>query len=165
MKKFIAASIILIALVALARLTMAPAQVPIYAWPRFSIKNGVGWYWDRDVPEGCVSWMAMERWASIRVLADTDCRKWGSEEHRNAKGLYYSSTTDESTFYGYWDWPRGTSFDYYVYDDEGNWVRTEPCPYSLAERQVARIREVIKSAKSLSQTKEELARHCQGKCT
>ena len=157
MRKLIAVFAIIIALVALARASMAPAQVPLDAWPRFSIKNGVVWYWDRDVPEGCVSWMAKERWASIRVLVDTDCGERGSEERRNSKGLYYSTTTDESTFSGYWAWPRGTSFDYYVYDDEGNWIGTEPCPHSLTERQVARIGEVVESAKSLSKTEEELA--------
>lgn len=157
MRKFIAAFAVIVASVALARATIAPTQVPIDAWPHFSIKNGVVWYWDRDVPEGCVSWMANERWASIRVLVETECGQRGGEEYRNAKGLRYSSTTDESTFSGYWAWPRGTSFDYYVYDDEGNWIRTEPCPDSLTERQVARIGEVVESAKSLSKTEEELA--------
>ena len=157
MKKAIAALTIVVVSVFVLVVYARPDQVPTDAWPRFSLKNGIVWYWDREVPGGCVSWMAMERWASVRVIVGTKCGYRGSEKYRDAKGLLYSSTEDESTFYGYWAWPLGTSSDYYVYDDEGNRISTEQCPHSLTERQVARIGEVVESAKSLSKTEEELA--------
>ncbi len=135
----------------------APSQIPSGASPEIELKNGIVWYWEREAAGGCVSWMAKEQWASVRVLVDTGCVERGSDEFRSAKGLSYSSTIDESTFYGYWSWPLNASSDYDIFDEAGNWIGTRPCPHSLAVNQIERLSEIVDAGNTLSATAEETA--------
>ncbi|MEM8724865.1 MAG: hypothetical protein AAGE86_04995 [Pseudomonadota bacterium] len=125
----------------------APDPIPSGARPDFSLKSGVVWYWQQPVKGGCVDWMAKEEWVYARVQVEAECVERGSADLTEAQGLAYSSSFDEITFYGHWPWSADTFYDLIVFDKDGNWVETKPCPHELAKADLLELRAVVEQAR------------------
>ncbi len=133
----------------------APDPIPAGARPDITLKNGIVWYWQQPVEGGCVDWMAQEAWVDARVQVETECVERGTTEYGEVNGLSYSSSFDEITFHGYWPWSPNTSYDLMVFDEDGNWIETEPCPHELAEADLRKLRAVVEQALQISSSQGE----------
>lgn len=125
--------------------------------PDWSLKDGVTWFWQQELDAGCVDWKAQEQWVSTRVTVDTPCVDRSDGAFRDAKGLTYSSSFDEITFRGYWEWSAEIYSEQIVFDAQGNWIETKPCPYELTQAQIAELQAVVTQAIAQSQTDHERA--------
>ena len=133
----------------LAPLLILPAAVPMLApiLPRpdgvlpvasaeYDFKSGTTWRWERPIVGGCLAWMAERDWADVVVSTDaSNCR--------NGPGVGYFTSSDELVFRGYW--PRPAAYG------------GEPCPVALSPAQIARLRELIRTADMASFTAAERA--------
>jgi len=135
----------------------APESVPLGASPDVSLKNGVVWYWQTETENGCVDWMATEQWVSTRVAVVSGCADRDSKTIFDAKGLRYSSSFDELTFHGYFEWSPEIWSELLVFDDKGMLVDKKPCPYELSQSQVDKMLDVVREAQNRSGTPHENA--------
>ncbi|HSF12479.1 MAG TPA: hypothetical protein VLA50_05850 [Erythrobacter sp.] len=135
----------------------APRPVPPDATPDWTLKNGITWFWQQELDAGCVDWMAQERWVNARVLVDAPCGERSDGAFRDAKGLSYSSSFDEIAIQGYWEWSKKIYSDQIVYDAEGNWIGTKPCPHELTQAQIAELQTVVTQAIAQNRTAHERA--------
>lgn len=117
----------------------APEGVPWQSERHWSLKNGFHFTWTREIESGCASWMAMERWVRVRFYIGLPCAALGEGSYSDAKGFDYNSTEDMIVLYGYWPWSDDIFADRIVFDDEGMWADTLPCPHVLEAKDVDAI--------------------------
>lgn len=117
-----------------------PQGVPSDAAATYDFKEGMGWTWMRPVDRGCLSWMAVERWASVQLFVEEPCGRLNERAYSPGTGLTYFSVEDYLVFRGYWPWSADIFHKLIVFDRRGNWVHTLPCPYSLTREQIERLR-------------------------
>lgn len=131
----------------------APPAVPRDASRHWSLKDGFYWTWKRSAGAGCLSWLAVEDWASVGLLVDKPCEVvplGGS-----GKGLSYFSVGDYLVFKGYWPWSPEIHDKLIVYDDRGMFVRTLPCPNSLSRAAIAKMKAVALAGAASASTAAE----------
>ena len=161
-------SLLLLSILPVVALTgCAPPNIPSSASTHWSVKDGFYWTWHSPVKEGCVSWMAMERWVSVQVLVDRKCSKGREEGYIDGKGLSYFSSEDNLVFRGYWPWTPEIYDRLIIYNKRGNIGNILPCPYVITPTQINAIQLVVKHAltgvntdgekRVLSRIKERLA--------
>ena len=134
-----------------------PTDIPRDAKQHWDFINGYSWTWKRDLEYGCVGWMAKESWA-VLILSDvTPCKGEIGEGILNVdgKGLKYSSTNDFLVFREYWPWSSEIWGNLMIFDDEGMWNDTLPCPNSLSQGQIDTIQALAVEALDSSLTDGE----------
>ena len=142
-------------LLALAVSGCAPTGVPADASRHWSLEEGSYWTWKRSAGSGCSSWMAVKDWASVSLFVDKRCTEVPELELSGGKGLSYFSVEDRLVFEGYWPWSAETYDKLLVYDSHGMLARTLPCPNSLTQGAVAKLRTTAVAAAANSVTNAE----------
>ncbi|MDP9423084.1 MAG: hypothetical protein M3Q19_09675 [Pseudomonadota bacterium] len=114
--------------------------VPDSATANYDFKEGVFWTWQRPLGSGCAKWMAMDRFASVRLLHGAKgCADGG-------KIVDYDSFAEEIVFNaGGGDSPNGT------------WLGGNPCPYRVPASEIRALAELARDARKASQTEPEKA--------
>jgi len=126
----------------------APNGVPAGASVELTLKSGFVWHWKRTLHSGCASWMATERWASVRLSVDR-------ARCEGAPGLSYLAGADYLYFQNYWPWPQDQLRNMVIFDSHGMVVGMRPCPHSLSTEQLASLRVVTRQALAQATTEEE----------
>lgn len=112
-----------------------PDGVPRQAAAAYDFKEGIVWRWRTATPQGCVRWMAMERWAvATFARGDEACTSKG-------RSLHYESFGGHLVF----DWGRG------------KWSGGNPCPFSVAPAEIAAYLELVRDARKAAGTDKERA--------
>ena len=132
----------------------APQAVPRDASRHWSLKDGNYWTWKQPAGVGCLSWLAVENWASVTLFADKSCETV-PEIGSGAKGLSYFSIEDKLVFKGYWPWSPEIYDRLVVYDERGMFVRTLPCPNSLPKAAIAEMKAVAVAGAATASTDAE----------
>ena len=153
MGKIIHAIIAIAPFVALAG--CAPPEIPGSASRHWSLIDGFYWTWERPVDGGCVSWMAVEGWASMQLAVDSPCEVKRQFGYTDAEGLKYISFEDRIVFKGYWPWSSDIFTDLIEFDRAGNWANTLPCPNSLSRAQLSELQKFATTAAEDARTNGE----------
>ena len=134
-----------------------PESIPRDAERSWSLKSDFIWTWSDNLTHGCVVWMAKSDWADVQILVETQCEGRRVEGYLEGKGLGYFSGTDYLLFRGYWPWTSKMWSDMLQFDDEGMLTgdNIHPCPFSLSQDQIDKMRVVVKEALAKTLTKGE----------
>lgn len=129
--------------------------IPGNASANYSLKDGLFWTWKRPANSGCISWMAVENWASVQVFVDTPCETVGETGLSSGKAFTFLSFEDHLVFRNYWAWSPEIYDKLIVYDDQGMFVDALPCPNSLKQNEIAEMRATTLGALANRLTKAE----------
>lgn len=124
----------------------APTEIPGSATRHWSLKDGFYWTWERPVDDGCVSWTAVEDWASVQLTVGSPCEEKRQIEYANTEGLTYFSVEDRIVFRGYWPWSSEIFNGRIEFDEAGNLADMLPCPNSLSPGQISEMRNAANTA-------------------
>jgi hypothetical protein len=114
--------------------------IPSSASANYSLKEGLFWTWKRRANSGCISWMAVEEWASVQVFVNRTCEVVNETGLSGGKGLTFLSFQDHLVFRNYWAWSPEIYDKLIVFDDQGMVRDVLPCPSSLTQTQIAELR-------------------------
>jgi hypothetical protein len=153
LEKSIAALVLCLGLVCCA----APAGVPRGASVAFDLKaspSGLEWNWQRRVAHGCVDFSAADMgWTdpALAVRLSVDPARCGGGRRTAAvcetcgPGLMYFGD-NYMFFQNHYRYTREDGWNAPIFDSNGMWVASRPCPYSLSPEQLATMRLVAQEA-------------------
>lgn len=133
----------------------APSSIPSGASVHWGVEGGLYWTWTQKLKHGCAAWMAVESWANVQLLVDSQCDGKGHTDLNAERGLSYLSAEDHLTFQGYWPWTENDHFQRIIYDRKGMISSVRPCGYLLSENQISGMRIVTREAYNHALTNEE----------
>jgi hypothetical protein len=126
----------------------APAGVPTGASVELTLKSGLVWKWTRALHSGCASWMATERWESVRLSVDR-------ARCEDGPGLSYLAGADYLYFRNYWPWPQTELRNMFIFDSHGMVIGMRPCPHLLSPEHLDALRVVAQEALARTATDQE----------
>lgn len=133
----------------------APDSVPRDASHEWDFINGSIWYWGDKLQNGCTVWMASERWVSVQLLPEPDCPGDVRHDRVNGPRLSADDYSKELHFMDFGQWSFEIRDSLTIYDGEGKFLGFKPCPHTITNDDLIRIRRLALEASKIATTDAE----------